>query len=192
MNKNERTGFVLAGGQSSRMGTDKGRLQINGQSFVARQIGIVQTLCYQSYLLSSNSAYPSCPVQMIPDHYPGAGPLAGIHAALQYTRTNWNLILSCDAPFVTPAFFEYLISHCNQQQVVMPADLHQRYPLIALWHKSALPLVEKALKAQQHKVFRLLEELDVETVSIHHRLPFYTPRLLANINTPEDFERYIV
>src|ERR1019366_6470085 len=96
------SGYVLAGGRSSRMGRDKARLPFRGcdlVSAVAAAVAAAVASVAGNVTLVGHPELPS-----IPDRYPDGGPLGGILTALDHTAADWNLIVACDMPEVSAAF----------------------------------------------------------------------------------------
>ena len=92
------TGFVLAGGKSSRMGKDKAFLQIFGRTLLAHALELAKAATGSAWIVGSREKFAAFG-QVAEDIYPGHGPLAGIHKALTSTQTDLNLILAVDMPF---------------------------------------------------------------------------------------------
>src|SRR5260221_8153176 len=80
----EITGFVLAGGKSSRMGTDKAALSLNGRPLLDHALATVRQVTNEVFILGSSQLYLGYGSEVIEDIFPGCGPLGGIHAALSH------------------------------------------------------------------------------------------------------------
>jgi len=93
------SGYVLAGGRSSRMGTDKALLQLAGKPLIAHAVAKLRRICEDVAILSNNAALADY-APLVSDLHPGCGPIAGIEAALTHSAHAWNLILPVDMPFV--------------------------------------------------------------------------------------------
>src|SRR5215204_4937391 len=122
--------FILAGGASSRMGTDKSQLLIERQTFTER---IAETLLKVTDSIAiagqKDSLFPS-----IPDIYPQWGALGGLHAALTACKREWAIVVACDLPFVTAQLFERLAEMRLGQDAVVPIQNDGRpQPLAALY-----------------------------------------------------------
>jgi molybdopterin-guanine dinucleotide biosynthesis protein A len=92
-----RAGFVLVGGNSSRMGRDKARLPFHGTTLVEHVASTVADAAGSVTLVGAPERYASLGFPMLVDSRTGAGPLAGIHTALASSPAAWNLIVACDA-----------------------------------------------------------------------------------------------
>jgi len=96
-------GYVLAGGKSRRMGSEKGLLELAGKPLVVHATIKLSRLCAEVSILSNNPALEKY-APLVGDLHEGCGPLAGIEAALRSSKYDWNLILPVDVPFL-PTFY---------------------------------------------------------------------------------------
>ncbi|MCL4167425.1 UNVERIFIED_CONTAM: hypothetical protein GTU68_012318, partial [Idotea baltica] len=104
------TGIILAGGKSSRMGTDKGFLFLNNKPFVQYSIDALMPLVSEIIIVSDNPDYDVFGFKRINDSTKNAGPVAGICSGLEASSTDYNLILSCDIPLISSQILERLIN----------------------------------------------------------------------------------
>ena len=101
------SGFVLAGGKSTRMGQDKASVTLNGLTLLQHALAALREVCSDVAILGKQELYGTLgPVYE--DILPGCGPLGGIHAALSSSKTQFNLIIAVDTPFLAPDFLSYL------------------------------------------------------------------------------------
>src|SRR5690242_11391974 len=111
-------GFVLAGGKSSRMGTDKAFLEFHGQILLSRAMNLIRGICPDVHVVGPKNKFQQFgPV--VEDLYPDRGPLGGIHAALSTSTKDLNLILAVDLPQVEAAFLEYIITKARATDVLV-------------------------------------------------------------------------
>jgi molybdopterin-guanine dinucleotide biosynthesis protein A len=188
----ELTGFVLAGGRSSRMGTDKAALLLNGRTLLEHAIGMVGAVTGEPvFILGSRQLYASYG-EVIEDHYPGCGPLAGIHAALSRSHTRFNLIIAVDTPFLSPEFLQHMTRRAIESEAVVtvPEIAGYTQPLCAVYSREFLPIAEKALKSGSFKIVPLFpkEKTCIVTEAELARFAF-NAEMFENLNTPEDMKR---
>src|SRR5258705_3897791 len=93
-----RAGFVLTGGKSSRMGADKAFLEFDGRTLLERALEVMHEACDEVAIVGDPAKFGSYGV-VVPDLYPGCGPLAGIHAALLHSSAELNMVLAVGMPF---------------------------------------------------------------------------------------------
>ena len=176
------SGYVLAGGRSSRMGRDKARLPFRGGDLVSAVAAEVVRAAGNATLVG-HSDLPA-----IADRYPGEGPLGGILTALHHTSSDWNLIVACDMPEISAAFLAELVAHAlrSPADVLLPVDFDGRpQPLCAVYHRHALAVLERHFASGVRKITAALTGLVVE------RLAVAELSLFQNVNTPEDWAAYV-
>lgn len=103
--------YILCGGKSSRMQSEKGLVYYNGKPFIRWIIEAVVPITSTIILVTSNGAYSLVGLPMIEDIYENKGPVGGIFTALKHTKSSRNLILSCDVPRITTELLT-LLTHC--------------------------------------------------------------------------------
>jgi molybdopterin-guanine dinucleotide biosynthesis protein A len=193
-------GFILAGGESRRMGTTKSRLVLDGQSFVERiarelaavvsSIKVVGDKAPQVELNSPED--PHINVKVVPDVYPRWGALGGIHAALSACAESWALVVACDFPLVTSDLFRSLVSVRKDFEAVAPVQNDEiPQPLCSLYRvEPCLHLAEQLIKSGERKPITLLQSVRTRWVLFSElsRLKG-ADSFFDNINTPEDYAR---
>lgn len=187
MNNMPLSGYVFAGGKSRRMGTDKALLKIDNQPVMQRMIDIIKPFCNDIAISGQNEDYLIFELEMIPDVYSGCGPVSGIFSCLQHSKTDWNLIISVDVPFVNAEFIRFLISNIADADCVIPKHISGLEPLVALYHKKALPVVEEMIRKGDYKLMNLIARLDTKELDCSEFL-VNNPRLFYNLNSPEDYQ----
>ena len=140
------TGIILAGGKSSRMGTDKALLTLNGQSFLEHCCEIMSALCSEIIISSSNKKHQFSEIRRVEDIYPEKGPLGGLHAALLASSSEINLCLSVDTPFVTVEFLQWMLDQQKSDKSFFIKEGGRYHPLIGVYHKNTVQPIENALK----------------------------------------------
>src|SRR5947209_63528 len=103
------TAFVMAGGKSTRMGTDKAFLEVKGRSLLANALRRAEAAARNVVIVGAASKFSPFGT-VIEDVYLDRGPLGGIHAALTSSKTDLTFIFGVDMPFVEVRFLQYLIS----------------------------------------------------------------------------------
>ena len=181
--------FILAGGASSRMGTDKSRLLLDGQTFTQRIANTLLEVASEVTIVGQGSEDPR--VKSTSDIYPHWGALGGVHAALAAARAEWAFVLACDLPFVTANLFTRLATFRKNYDAVVPIQRDGRpQPLCSLYRiDPCLTLAQELIIAGKRRPLDLLQS--VKTCW----LPFANLRDLdgvekffLNINTPEDYD----
>lgn len=193
-------GFILAGGESRRMGTAKSRLVLDGQSFVeriARELSAVassiKVVGDKASQVELNSLIdPPIKIQLVPDVYPQWGALGGVHAALSACSESWALVVACDFPFVTSELFRSLARVREDFEAVAPIQNDEiPQPLCSLYRvEPCLRLAEQLIKSGERKPITLLQSVHTRWVKFNElsRLKG-ADCFFDNINTPEDYAR---
>ena len=183
--------FILAGGASRRMGTDKSQLLIDGQSFIERVADTLLKLT-DSVTIVGPTAIP--PFRNVPDVYAQWGALGGLHAALNVSRREWTIVVACDLPFVTSELFLYLAGVRLDHHAVVPFQPDGRpQPLAALYRKH--PCLERAtelIERGRRRPVDLLEAVNTRWVAFDEIKNLdQAEKFFVNINTPEDYDEAI-
>jgi len=199
--------FIQAGGRSSRTGTDKAWLEINGRPMIESVLSAAHPVA-ASLSIIINSANPNAELysnlaakwsaRLLYDQHDHKGPLGGIHTALKNCgEGEAALILACDLPFITTEFLSFLCRlHRNPQStirnppaVIVPMDQENRLqPLVAVYDHACLPAIESMIAEGQLKVDRLFEQVQTQFISFDEATEFSaTTGLFSNINSLEDY-----
>jgi molybdopterin-guanine dinucleotide biosynthesis protein A len=182
-----RAGYVLVGGRSSRMGRDKALLPFHGvplAQFVARNVA---SAANQAVLVGDPSRYADLGYPVIPDRFPGEGPLGGILTALHHTSADWSLVVACDMPELSAEFLGRLLEaaeHSGAEALIPVGPSGQPEPLCAVYHRNARPAIEMAFAAGKRKVTLALAAVPTASLVMPELAPF------QNVNTPEDWAGY--
>jgi molybdopterin-guanine dinucleotide biosynthesis protein A len=188
------------------MGCDKALVELAGKPVIARLADELTRLAGSTVIAcgpQQRREYGFLMLPQITDAYPGCGPLAGLHAALSHSRTEWNLVAACDLPFASAEFLQYILS-CHAEaypqssgtaaslvaDAAVAVSVEGRVqPLLGLYHKRVLPAIEAALSSGNYKVMDCLKILNVLYVpeSDFGTASPSVPSPLYNMNTPEDY-----
>jgi len=184
------TAFVLAGGRSSRMGSDKALLTFHDQTMLARALSTAAAVAGKVVIVGPRERYARYG-EVIGDLYAGCGPLGGIHAALSATGTDLNLLLSVDTPLMTAEFLGWLLERARNagEWMVVPDALGGRQPLCAVYRRPVQALVEQALKDGDYKIghmFSRAPTLYIPEMEICEA--GFSPEIFSNVNSPEEYE----
>jgi molybdenum cofactor guanylyltransferase len=165
-------GVILAGGKSSRFGSDKALAVLGGRPLIEHVASSLSAQCNALIVVGRAQEGYQC----INDRpAPNMGPLAGLAGALAYAAK---------------AGFEHVLS-VGVDTLGIPTDLHAKLepapayvinqPVIGYWPVTALSLVDEILASdERHSMLHFIERLGARGVVLHPSL--------ANINTPADLE----
>jgi molybdopterin-guanine dinucleotide biosynthesis protein A len=185
------TGVILAGGKSSRFGSNKALALLHGKPLIQHVADTVAAIFHDCLLVTNSpEQYDFLNIPMIMDRYQEMGPLAGIHAALRHTGKSWIFVVGCDMPSVTSELIALLCSRVQEDyEAVIPWLETGAEPLCGLYHKSALAKIEQYLQGGKAQVKELLENLSVRKVK-ERELQTVTgsPQLFYNVNREQDLD----
>ena len=190
---------ILVGGQATRYGgRDKSALPVGGRTMMERQLAELARVTADIMLVggadrtAGDRTLPSLSGIMprwVPDRTPGLGPLGGLDAALTAARDDEVVVLACDMPFVTSGLMHYLIALVDGFDAVIPRTGRGDHPLCGVYVRDCRDAVARALAERRLAMRDLLAQLRVRSVSEEELRPFGDPgRLLANVNTPAEYE----
>ena len=172
-------GLILAGGLSTRMGSDKAALRRNQQTMKDFSRALLSALGLDVVVAGGASG--------IPDLIPGAGPLAAIYSVLHTIKPSALLVLPVDMPLLTTTVLGVLLEEGEKAGVPLCYD------------DCYLPLylpVTQALRDYLDKVF--MEGCDqprslkrMLTALNGRQLPIVDANALLNANTPEEWQRVV-
>ena len=198
-------GFVLAGGESSRMGTDKPLVEFAGQPLIVHALSILRTAGLGAAIAGARSEL-GVYAPVVADRKPGQGPLAGICAALASSTAQWAVFVSVDLPLLPASLVDYLVAHARVTgSVVTVASVNgfpQTFPVVI--HRDAQPVLESELEAgrggcysayaaaasrQAQPIAILPVEILAQSGHVSHPDDLPPTRWFLNLNSPRDLAR---
>lgn len=169
------TGVMLAGGRSTRMGTDKTTLMLGGQSLLDRATRVLHQ-CFARTLIIRD------------DDQPGLGPIGGIQTALRRIETNAMFVMACDMPFADAQLIRAMGQAFNDTDA-MAIHVAGRYePLHAIYARRCLPRIDQQIAAGNLSLQQLLGSLNTQALGTAFLAAHGDwQRSLRNLNTPADW-----
>jgi molybdenum cofactor guanylyltransferase len=187
----EVSAFVLVGGQSTRMGTDKALIELDGRPLIARALAAARSVTPDVRILGSEQKFANYG-DVVEDQFPNHGPLGGIHAALRASSAGLNLIVAVDMPFVEERFLQFLIDQSRRTSAVVtvPRAAGNWQPLCAVYRLPFADFAEHALQQGKNKIdplFTLVELCIVEEAELEKQ--GFSREMFRNLNTPEELQQ---
>lgn len=183
---------IQAGGQSARMGCDKGLADFLGAPLIGRVMGRLASIA-DEVLVTTNDpeSYRFLEVPLYPDLKPGRGALGGLHTALASASHPLVAVVACDMPFASLELLAYArdLLLTSEDDVAIPESSEGWYePLHAVYRREAcLPAVERAIDSGQWKLISWFPQVRVRKI-LSSEVARLDPQGLAfhNVNTPEE------
>ncbi len=197
--------FILAGGQSTRMGRDKALLEFQHTPLIARAVDCLRSLPLSARICGSRPDLARF-APVIPDRFPGCGPLAGIEAGLAATDAALNLFIPVDMPDLPVEFLRWMIARAEASEAVatIPCLGGRAQPLCAIYSRRLAPGLRSVLGSGHYKVMAAIaaaaaslaeraDSFQMESVAaaLSPGLWPMNPPLrqwFRNLNTPADLE----
>lgn len=185
------SGYVLAGGKSSRMGADKALVKLGGVTLIERAVGTLREVCAEVSILTANLAlreYGS----LVPDLRENYGPIGGIEAALAHSRLPWVLLVAVDMPFVPAELLRNWLAAVTARKDLRVAYFEvglRPQPGLLLIRKNAQDSIRTSIEKGEYKLLTAIHDaagengLWVERLNSPEAETWFT-----NINTPAALE----
>jgi len=182
---------ILAGGKSSRMGTDKSFVRVLGRPLVEDVLAHVAGIGAEIIIVTNRPEdYRYLGLPLFTDVLPDKGALGGIYTALYSSSQPHTLCVACDMPFVVRPLLDYLISLIPEGDAIVPRLNGEAEPFRAIYSQVCLGPIRAALDAGKMRVISFFPDVRVRFVD-EPEIDRFDPQHLSffNVNTPEDLER---
>jgi len=185
------SGLILLGGKSSRYGSNKALVEVDGVRLIDRVAGVMNSIFHRVVLITNTPdefAYLQLP--MVEDLIKGLGPMGGIYTGLMTMSDEAGFIVACDMPFLSGRLIRHLVEVRVDFDAVVPHMDWMLEPLHALYSRKCLPVIQEAIEQNQHQIAKCFARMRVRYVDEEElRLWDQGLRSLFNINKPEDLPR---
>ena len=194
--------IILCGGQSRRMGQDKGSMIIHNQPMIKH---ILNTLNHQideaiivlndderirkynEFINKKNYTYK---ITLTQDKIKNKGPLSGILTGLENINSQYALTIPCDSPYITKKYINTIYNEIeNQYQAIVPYHdknnkLQTSEPLHSIYNKNITPTIEKQIQNNTLHIKGLIEQIKTKYIQIDNKK--IEKKEFKNLNRPED------
>jgi molybdopterin-guanine dinucleotide biosynthesis protein A len=184
-----RHAFILAGGKSSRFGSDKALADVGGMTSIQSLAHSLLVCQLDVVVVAQNERqYDSLGLVTIGDSIPDQGPLGGILTAITHFRNSgndgWILVTTCDSIHFESCWLEQLKACMTPSVRAIHFDDGQRQPFPGLYHTSLYNRLTCALASNSRSMLAFLDSLNAECISIANA----SNRKPLHFNTPEQLE----
>lgn len=180
--------FILAGGASSRMGTDKARLVVGGKTFLQQIAETLQHVASNITVVGQDSE--DLALKSVSDVHPKWGALGGVHTALANCKAEWALVVACDLPFVTVDLCRRLSEFRPHHEAVVPIQ-SDRVPQPLCGFYKVNPCLDQAtqlINSGKRRPLDLLQNVNTKWVAFSELEDLRgSHKFFVNINTPDDY-----
>ncbi len=187
INKNDMqnlTGIILAGGKSSRMGKDKSFLTIDGKTFIQRQAEKLQQFCSEIIISTDNDEINIPNTLKVSDIYKNCGPIGGLYAGLKHSTNEFAFVLTVDTPLVSDELISFIVNNSDGFDVTVSAFNEKIHPLIGMYHKSVVSILENEIKNENYKVLKFIEKTSFQILDTSN----FLKDNYFNINTLNEYK----
>jgi len=187
------TAIILAGGKSSRIGSDQDKaiLKLNGKRLIDIVISKLKHIVGDNIIIvGPPERYPSYK-KVVPDLFNKKGLLIGLYSGLKASASRYNLVVGCDMPFLKVELLQYMRDKIGSNDIIIPRYTKSYIePLCAIYNKDCLKVMERNIKAGILSIRRIFPYLKVKYIE-EEEIKRIDPKLNSffNINFKEDFIR---
>ena len=182
------TGLILLGGKSSRYGSNKALVEIEGVRLVDRVAGVMKSIFHRVILLTNTpEEYTYLRLPMVEDLIMGLGPMGGIYTGLMTMSDETGFLVACDMPFLSGKLIRHMVEVRDDFDTVVPRMDWMLEPLHALYSKKCIPVIREAIEERQYQIAKCFAGMHVRYVD-EEELRLWDPDLRSffNINKPQD------
>jgi len=182
------TGLILLGGKSSRYGSNKALVEIEGVRLVDRVAGVMKSIFHRVILLTNTpEEYTDLRLPMVEDLIMGLGPMGGIYTGLMAMSDETGFLVACDMPFLSGKLIRHMVEVRDDFDTVVPRMDWMLEPLHALYSKKCIPVIREAIEERQYQIAKCFAGMRVRYVD-EEELRLCDPDLRSffNINKPQD------
>ena len=178
--------IILAGGLSSRMGEDKGLIDLNGIPMIGHVINTLKEITDNIMIISNNDAYKQFGYPVYSDIISNKGPIGGIYTGLIKSSSETNIVISCDSPFVTASFLNILLTKSNGHEVTISSYNDRIHPTIGIYKPSIVSTIKQQIDSNEFKLMRIIKKVQHQIIPFSSSDKAIDPIIFSNINTKQD------
>lgn len=179
------TGILLAGGKSSRMGTDKALLNFGPITFIEQLTSLLKQICSEVIIVGEDRNIENLNTTYVPDLEPEKGPLMGLMSGLSASKTEINLVLSIDSPLLNLTDLEMIINKHHSRYDVTLFKAEKIHPFPGVYDKKLISNAASAIENNELRLTEFIRNNKPQIIPAHKD----TCQRLENINTPKDYKR---
>jgi len=187
------TGIILAGGKSSRFGSNKALAKFNGAPLIERVTNVMGRI-FKNLMIITNSPleYSYLKIPLYQDLVKDLGPVGGIYTGLDALDDDWAFFCACDMPFINEGLVRYCVEVKDRFDAVVPRVDWKIEPLHALYNKNCLSAMKELIYQQEYQTIKAFDKINVRFVE-EDEIKAYDPHLKAflNVNKQDELESIV-
>ena len=187
------TGIILAGGKSSRFGSNKALANFKGSPLIERAVGVLDTIFENLMIITNNPLeYSYLKIPLYQDLVKGLGPVGGIYTGLDALDDDWAFFCACDMPFINEDLVRYIAGVRDGFDAVVPKVDWKIEPLHALYSKNCLPAIKELIYKKEYQTIKAFDNIKVRYVE-EEEIKAYDPQQKAflNVNKQDELEKIV-
>lgn len=174
---------ILAGGKSSRMGSDKTKLPLGEfQSLVEFEVNKFRKIFKNIYISSKNYKF-SDKFNTIEDKFKTFSPMGALWQILSNFKDEYVFIVPADMPFLSLQTINLLYENLQNSDMINPRDDDFTHSLCGFFHSKVASIAKELYEKDIHKIGFLRQNCNAKTLYFKNNNEFF------NINTPQDYEK---
>lgn len=180
---------ILCGGKSRRMGQDKAQLKLGEKSFLETLIEKLSDCPEVLLSVEKSGDRKEYGIPVVPDRFPGCGPMSGLYSALEVCTLSAMLSIPCDAPLFDPSLGDALWEAMEEEDdaVIVQTRDERLQPLCGIYRKRCIPVFQRCLEDGQYSIQVAFASLNVRILRLADT--DFHDWVLTNVNTPEDYRQ---
>jgi molybdopterin-guanine dinucleotide biosynthesis protein A len=183
------TTIILAGGRSFRMGSCKALMPYSGKPLIQYSIDLALRFAGDILISANSGEFDAFGFTVIPDILNVKAPIAGVHAGLKHSQTDWNLVLTCDMPNLSGDIITRLLQKLDSGlQMVVPFHNGFAEPLCGFYHRELISLIEQNNVAGKLSMLDLPGTAPHRFITMNDLAPDEIARVFKNVNEKKDLK----
>lgn len=182
-------GVILAGGKSTRMGSDKALLPYRGGRFIEAIQRLLADIFSEVILVTNTpEQYDFLSCRKVEDIHKGMGVLAGIHSGLYHCTAPAVFAVACDMPYLVDGLIRHMAGRADTGGVLIPESPGGVEPLHAVYGKGCLTAIDEMLLNGERRIVSFFDRIPVTRMTLQ-QVSVFDPAFesFRNINTPVDY-----
>ena len=197
-----KSSIILCGGQSRRMGQDKGSMIINDKPMIKHILSTLDNEIdeaiivlndseridrYKTFIDSQDYSYE---IKFVDDKIKNKGPISGILTGLEKISSDYAIVFPCDSPYVTKNTIQTLFNEIDgKSQAIVPYHddknkLKTSEPLHSIYNRNIIPIIDELIKKDSLHIKGVIEKIDTKFVLIDNKK--ILKKEFRNLNRPTD------